>query len=399
MRLMFALASALFMLASPLSVAAQEADLQLEANEIYVPFANGCRRIMGAPAGSGPEAYAYLANDVWDGACVNGVADGEGLTVNTELQFSGSPIVGVRQRYYQGRLSPFLSENVVTSGASIASISRIYAIKTDQGSMSMVVLNGRNGTVEAPVVWSQIPAASETPIESLASASDGVSRSLTYLLTSFCLPENVAEFAPEEQRQARDLCRDGRGRGFHIQVSEYDMAAQQNVTRRYVCDRPATAAGCAATWNRLTAPYHEQWNAVIAGAPAAHAAWLAEREQHRMEAGQRRAEAEQLAAEEARRARAKEDEAQAVKDRVNAEAEARAAEARVREQAAFEERLSALNAGQLFTLADEMLEAGQTDRARAALRALVNRFPDSPLAATAAQQLSTIAARRSGGSA
>lgn len=50
-------------------------------------------------------------------------------------------------------------------------------------------------------------------------------------------------------------------------------------------------------------------------------------------------------------------------------------------------QLGDMGAGELFALADELDEQGQTDQARAARRALIARFPDSPLALLAAQRL------------
>lgn len=57
--------------------------------------------------------------------------------------------------------------------------------------------------------------------------------------------------------------------------------------------------------------------------------------------------------------------------------------------AAFEASLAqAANAGVLFAQADELTERGDSARARRVFRALITRFPDSPLAARAADRLS-----------
>jgi hypothetical protein len=69
-----------------------------------------------------------------------------------------------------------------------------------------------------------------------------------------------------------------------------------------------------------------------------------------------------------------------------AEEQRRAAEA-AREQQAFRASLSSMNPGQLFNRADELQAAGNTSRANEVRRALIERFPNHPLAATAAQQL------------
>ncbi|OEZ31334.1 hypothetical protein [Variovorax boronicumulans] len=85
----------------------------------------------------------------------------------------------------------------------------------------------------------------------------------------------------------------------------------------------------------------------------------------------------------------------AEKARIAAEAESR----RKREEAAqaeqqFQSGLQTLNPGQLFARADELKAQGDHNRARQVQRALTSRFPDHPLAATAARQM----AGESGGS-
>lgn len=52
--------------------------------------------------------------------------------------------------------------------------------------------------------------------------------------------------------------------------------------------------------------------------------------------------------------------------------------------------IAKMNAGQLFAKADELSSSGDTAKAREVLRALVSRFPDHPLAAQAANQLSNL---------
>lgn len=78
----------------------------------------------------------------------------------------------------------------------------------------------------------------------------------------------------------------------------------------------------------------------------------------------------------------------AEKTRLAAEAENR----RKREEAAqaeqqFQAGLQTLNPGQLFARADELKAQGDHTRARQVQRALMSRFPDHPLTATAARQM------------
>ncbi|MDA7415728.1 hypothetical protein PGB34_05070 [Xenophilus arseniciresistens] len=72
--------------------------------------------------------------------------------------------------------------------------------------------------------------------------------------------------------------------------------------------------------------------------------------------------------------------------------EAQAQQQRQRDEAAraeqqFRTSLQTMNPGQLFARADELTAQGDAVRAREVQRALVSRFPDHPLAATAARQM------------
>lgn len=72
--------------------------------------------------------------------------------------------------------------------------------------------------------------------------------------------------------------------------------------------------------------------------------------------------------------------------------EAARAEQMQRDEAAraeqqFRTSLQAMNPGQLFARADELSTRGESTRAREVLRVLISRFPDHPLAATAARQI------------
>lgn len=64
------------------------------------------------------------------------------------------------------------------------------------------------------------------------------------------------------------------------------------------------------------------------------------------------------------------------------------------DDAEFRASLSALSAGELFARADELEEQGAAAQARIARRALIARFPDSPLALVAARQLTAQAGER-----
>lgn len=58
--------------------------------------------------------------------------------------------------------------------------------------------------------------------------------------------------------------------------------------------------------------------------------------------------------------------------------------------AALDDRMDKMNAAQLMALADDLTDQGRPDQARRALRALVDKFPTSPLANQAASQLAAL---------
>jgi hypothetical protein len=74
-------------------------------------------------------------------------------------------------------------------------------------------------------------------------------------------------------------------------------------------------------------------------------------------------------------------------DAEKAAAAQRQRDAKAAAERAYRDSLAQMNAGQLFAIADELNSAGDKTKAREVLRTLVSRFPDHPLAATAAQQM------------
>ncbi|WP_143713716.1 hypothetical protein [Variovorax sp. RO1] len=116
--------------------------------------------------------------------------------------------------------------------------------------------------------------------------------------------------------------------------------------------------------------------------------------QRRREAVEAEAQARRDAAEAEVQAKRKAIEAEAEARRKAAQAElvAQAEVQRKREEAAraeqqFRTSLQTLNPGQLFARADELNAQGDSARAREVQRALMSRFPNHPLAATAARQM------------
>lgn len=101
---------------------------------------------------------------------------------------------------------------------------------------------------------------------------------------------------------------------------------------------------------------------------------------------QQKTQAERMARE-AEVRRAEEDRQRAIK----AAAEKKRQDDEAAAERAYRESLNSMNAGQLFARADELSSSGDKAKAREVLRTLVSRFPNHPLAATAAQQMSAFA--------
>lgn len=155
-------------------------------------------------------------------------------------------------------------------------------------------------------------------------------------------------------------------------ITRQELVTGGQVTEHW-CPDPRSSSGCASLWNELAGPtlakaraiiseWREKRDARVEEYALTMRPWLSRKDER--DAAQR-AEADRLAAER--------------------DSAARAAEQRYRDS------LKTLNAGELFTLADELAATGDATKAREVRRALVSRFPDSALAATAAQQLAATA--------
>lgn len=169
-------------------------------------------------------------------------------------------------------------------------------------------------------------------------------------------------------------CRKNRAAPIHaVEVREAfsGQTAQDRLqtVKVTLCSEPTSLAGCAPEYAAAVAPVLAQAREVI----AAHRD-NAENEAGRIEAFMR----PWMDTYRDRVASLRFDEESA------ALARKQAAEA---EQAKFAAGLETLGVGALFALADEMAEAGDTAKARQALRTLIQRFPDNALAAQAAAQL------------
>lgn len=183
----------------------------------------------------------------------------------------------------------------------------------------------------------------------------------------------------ELAREVREYCR-RHEIFFAVRSQTFEVATREATGITYrACTRPGDWASCQGAWAAALAPRLEQINDGIATAVRQNQARMqyldalyAPLEQRRMES---------LAARERQRAEQQEAERLA------------AAAAR----ADFQRLLDRGNAGELFAGADERRARGDHDGAREMLRALVRRFPNSPLAANAANLLGGGAPAPTGG--
>lgn len=178
----------------------------------------------------------------------------------------------------------------------------------------------------------------------------------------------------------REKFRGCRGEGYPVYGVTVQTLGEGGEAVDHWCPNPKTTKGCEALWEELAGPSLTQAKAQIGQ-------W----EQRTQAAVQQYAEiSAPWLAQEPERAAARQ-EAQLAARAAEAQAQAEAEQLRQLQAqeaaAAFEEQLAAANAGELFILSQDLDAEGRSEEARLARRALITRFPDNALAATAAQQM------------
>lgn len=206
------------------------------------------------------------------------------------------------------------------------------------------------------------------------------------------------------------VCREGKSSFVRLVRTVVTVFMGQMEFDYIPCPRAMTYSGCETSWQQAVNPWlprmrsiidrtkassqqmaqsswRQQVDTLMAGWPEARRAWVAAEQQAAAER-----EALAKAEREARlRLEAERKEAERLAAAERAAQQAAAEQAAIEQQATeWRQRLStaSANPGRLYTLADEMTEAGNLDKAREALRTLISRFPDHALSAAAAQQLS-----------
>lgn len=326
----------------------------MDADEIMVQTQTCAFIFKTSPALDVAKTRADWAKLTWDGPCRYGLAHGKGMFGEPQTLASLRGMnVSVESEAYYGRLLPGsvtrqadgrIERMVTANGASAsmrslgATYAPVWGPSADPGAGSQLTIY-ENNDFTAVATWSQT-----------------------------CQWYDQNKMTPEE-RLANKGCRsETQHRIYMIWV----FTKNDTKGRHFYCPDVRSPVGCEGVWQG-------QVSSLIPRAQTIEA-------QSRMQAGEIRARVDGLMRDyESRLAAAESARRQAEANRI---AEQRAAVERADE--AFRQGLATKNAGELFALADEQRAAGDNDKARAALRALVSRYPDHPLAVTAAQQMSSM---------
>lgn len=312
----------------------------LAPGEILARTQNGCSAVETIAEGAQEteeSIRARFAQATWTGACEHGLLSGRGELRGLPAEAGLPPDWRRLYTYYFGRR---LEGN---AHVHIPMLGVGESISTSIGGRSIERANA-----EGAPLWGYNAlqfGVSPEPATSLR-APDGVSVG-TYKTTC------------ELHRAAVSGCTGDRP-VYGVLVLDNDFSTPDPIQW---CPNPYTSVGCAPLWEAVAAPYIQAQRAFLAKIDAANrprkeeidrlnAPYLAQ-----LATAARAAEAARIAAKE-------------------------------KEERAFATSLTTLGVGQLFAKADELDQAGEADKARQVRRALVSRFPNSPLAAQAAAQMS-----------
>jgi hypothetical protein len=332
----------------------------LEENEVYVPLTGGCGVVQvlgGAVADKAAVAESWrnlYKTYVWTGPCKFGVAHGEGFFGPPE---PAAPTYKVFQSTWMvyGRR---LNKTVRTVNYTQPTGEKYTDTEVKYAGVPGKIASLKNLSDYGRPVWNDIGYSWVL-----------VGGSYAYAFKSTCEP-NKKYFRgcpgwstrPDGTRWYTDVY------GVRLVTPESPDGVVMP------CPTYTNPAGCEGVWMQAIGKIRAEADAIIAASNAADEALT--KRVTALYAPQIQAEADAAAA--AERIRAAE----------AAEQASRAAVERAKGEAAFQAKLKTANSGELFALADDLKRSGQDDQARQALRSLVTRFPNSPLAPVAAQQMS-----------
>ncbi|MBI1362120.1 MAG: hypothetical protein GC155_17730 [Alphaproteobacteria bacterium] len=359
----------------------------LAPGEFLVPLKSGCAIVLGgddtAWAKAKPEDIEKIrssyASWIWNGPCRFGVAHGSGW-------FStAAPGPG------QSANDTFVYGHQLGRSARYTRMQLGGQIVTDT---LFTYIDGRRNLTLSNLRMLDRPSWGD--LESSVSFSDGQNIVSVQAFYSTCGAfRNVFRGCASNDENAKVY-----GLGLATDVVPPPGKASKASTykdRRFPCPNYYDPSTCVSAWQAMLAPYSATIEDIIkatdardaaitekASAPYAEMEARIAADQAR-KAAEAKATADRIAAEKAAAEKAAAD-AKAAAEK--AEAEAAAAE-KARQDAEYAASLKPMNAGELFVKATEMKSAGQPEKAQTALKSLLTRYPDSPLAAQAAQQLST----------
>lgn len=352
----------------------------LRPGEFFRSFRNRCEAVVRAYDPATPDEGR------WTGDCAQGLAHGSGEVVAANG-------IGMPTRYVYGRLiiapparqlgQSFRIYRQASSGqwrewnlyverdfdpALIGSaIPPVTMLSPDTGYVLALNLNYR--TIDDQGRYVATEGETGIAVQALACSTEN-----SY--------SSVSDYFPDEasKQRIRQTCRRDRRALIHfvtVRNTPRWRTAEQHptnfATTNTLCSDPTSLAGCMGEYRQAVEPLLDISRQIIAGHLANYAnepaeleammqPWMAALEQHNAA--------------------------------VSAQMEAEASAARAldeEERAAFTASLQTANAGELFAMADEQAEQDDIAGAREALRALIRRFPNSPLVGPAAERLSDLA--------
>ena len=313
---------------------------------------------------------AYLRTVVWSGDCPNGLAHGLGTLVRRDQL---AALIDLKFEYFYGRslsrsLRPGRSTGARVLGYSLA------------GQVHATIPAWRDPFVPRFGKWGDDITSTQL---SLIRTAQGVQSTFD---SAELLPCTVLEEKPRGCSSEKNFTVPA------ISVMTFKDKAHQ--TTRTQCPDLRDGKNCAALWQQIAGPLIAEMQPLIAQAEADD---QARRKRYadlnamyvlNARIMQMAHEAQGQKDIERRKAAAAEGAAAEKKKREAAEAESLAKQQQADRE--FKAKLSKLNAGQLYVMADELKAAGKTAQAREALHALITRFPDHALAANAATMLATL---------
>lgn len=338
----------------------------LTKGEIYIPLKGGCGIVEGSMADDAkplpPEVTAQYQSLYgtyqWTGSCRFGVAHGEGSFSAGANISDDATITSTDNFYYGHQLNRSTSTTVynidgahpVDVEVTIRSGDRFAAIKN---------LTDYNSPVFASVIGN-----------SQVTVGAGAKVSYAYPDVSSCA--GMQSYAAY------------RGCEKFVEVNGQTQYAQVYGVRLVTPDKPdgvvygcpdiTTSSGCEKLWISVVAPLR-------AAAEDVNNAYLSDRATLAKKLDLLYAPQEQaLLDQQAAKAKAQADE--------KTKSDAAAAAEKAKADKLFAAKLKSANAGELFSMADDFNQKGDAEAGRTALRALIARFPNSPLSEIAAQQLS-----------